>query len=135
MTHALESARRLRTIGLAAVALAAASAVHAQTAGYSVLPWTQQGHVGLNVGKPDYSNSCGAGPSCDDADAALHLYTGGMFNRWLGLEAGDPYGADVGYDFGSNSSVVLEYARHQFHFAGVGREPVETTSVRYIHRF
>jgi OmpA-OmpF porin, OOP family len=199
MTHAFKPSRRLRTIGVAALALAAAGAVHAQSSGYSVLPGTQQGYVGLNIGKPDYSNSCGAGPTCDDPDAAFHIYTGGMFNQWLGLEAGylnmgradraggrtrahginlslvgrlpvgpvhlfakggatygrtevsadllsgvssgkrrglgASYGAGVGYDFGSNSTVVLEYARHQFHFAGVGREPVESTSIGYVHRF
>ncbi len=193
------SSNRLRRIGVAALALAAGGAVHAQSSGYSVLPWTQQGYVGLNIGKPDYNTSCGAGPSCDDPDAAFHIYTGGMFNQWLGVELGylnmgradraggrtrahgvnlslvgrvpigpvnlfakggatygrtevsaDPlsgvsagksrgtapaWGAGVGYDFGSNSSVVLEYARHQFHFAGIGRKPVETTSIGYVHRF
>jgi OmpA-OmpF porin, OOP family len=199
MKNSLPIMNRLRTIGVAALALAAAGAAQAQSSGYSVLPWTQQGYVGLNIGKPDYNNSCGAGPTCDDPDAAFHIYTGGMFSQWLGLEVGylnlgradraggrtrahginvslvarapigpvnllakggatygrtevsadalsgvasgksrgtgAAFGAGVGYDFGSNSSVVLEYGRHQFHFAGVGRKPVETTSIGYIHRF
>jgi opacity protein-like surface antigen len=52
-----------------------------------------------------------------------------------GRGTGAAYGAGIGYDFGRNSSVVLEYGRHQFHFAGVGRKPVELTSIGYVHRF
>jgi OmpA-OmpF porin, OOP family len=203
MPRLLPRTHRLRRIGIAAVAVLATAAAQAQSSssssGYSVLPWTQQGYVGLNIGKPDYNNSCGTGPTCDDPDAALHVYTGGMFNEWLGLEVGYlnmgradraggrtrahginlslvgripvgavnlfakggatygrtevsadllsgvssgkgrgtglSVGAGVGYDFGRNSSVVLEYGRHDFHFAGAGRKAVDLTSVGYMHRF
>lgn len=203
MTRLLPRTHRLRSIGLATVAVLATAAAQAQSSssssGYSVLPWTQQGYVGLNIGKPDYNNSCGSGPTCDDPDAALHVYTGGMFNEWLGLELGYlnmgradraggrtrahginlslvgripvgpvnlfakggatygrtevsadllsgvssgkgrgtglSVGAGVGYDFNRNSSVVLEYGRHDFHFAGVGRKAVDLTSIGYVHRF
>ena len=199
MKHSPSSKHRLRTIGIATLAFAAAGAVHAQSSSYSVLPWTQQGYVGLNIGKSDYNTPCGFGPGCDEADAAFHVYTGGMFSQWLGVEVGylnmgnadraggrtrahgvnaslvgrvpvgpvnlfakggatygrtevsadllsgvstgkdsgfgPSWGAGVGYDFGRNSTVVLEYARHQFHFVGVGRDSVETASIGYVHRF
>lgn len=201
------SVARMRPAGVAALALAgvlaAAAALDARaqaSQGYSVLPWTQQGYVGLNVGKPELRNDCGLGGfTCDDADASFHIYTGGMFNQWLGLEVGylnfgraeraggrtrahglnlsvvgrvpvgpvnlfakaggtyartevtaDPlsgvptgkadgwggaYGGGVGYDFGRNSSVVLEYTRQDFQFPGVGRKAANATSLGYVYRF
>jgi OmpA-OmpF porin, OOP family len=43
--------------------------------------------VGLSLGRPDYALGCGAGGRpCDDPDGALRLYTGGMFNPFLGVE-------------------------------------------------
>jgi OmpA-OmpF porin, OOP family len=203
MNHFLPRTGRLRTLGIAAMTVVAAAAAHAQSSssggGYSLLPWTQQGYVGLNLGASDYDTPCGSGSGCDNANVAMHLYTGGMFNQWVGVEAGyinmgnadrgggttrahginvsvvgrlplgpvnlfakggatygrtkitadassgvvpgksrgtgASIGAGVGYDFNRNSSVVLEYARHQFHFAGVGRESVDMASVGYVYRF
>ncbi|MBI5721175.1 MAG: outer membrane beta-barrel protein [Burkholderiales bacterium] len=192
------------TLALAGV-LAAAAALDARaqsspSSGSSLLPWAQQGYVGINVGKPELGNDCGLGGfGCDDGDASVHLYTGAMFNQWLGLEVGylnfgraeraggrtraqginlsavarvpvgpvnlfakgggtysrtevtanalsgvptgkasgwgAAYGGGVGYDFGRNSSVVLEYTRQDFEFAGVGRKAANATSLGYVYRF
>ena len=197
------SSSRLRWRMAIVAALCCSAAAHAQSqrgSGYSVLPYTQQGYVGLNIGASDFSNRCG--PSlfdCDNPDAAFHIYTGGLFNQWLGIElgylhtgnadraggrtkaegvnvsllaraplgpvnvfakAGTTYartvvsadalsgvpsgrvrawapsiGVGAGYDFGSNSSVVLEWNRSNYKFAGVGREAVKTTSLGYVYRF
>lgn len=61
--------------------------------GYSLIPMTRRGYVGLNLGKPEYDTPCGAGGfTCDDPSADGYLYTGGLFNDWLGLELGYYYG-------------------------------------------
>jgi len=191
----------LRVATVAALAVSAALAANAQQRSTaSVLPYTQQGYIGLNLGAADYSTRCGGSAfSCNNPDVALHLYTGGMFNEWLGIEFGylntgsadraggrakaqgvnasllarvpigpiqlfakggttygrtrvssDPlsgvptgkasgwggsYGAGVGYDFGANSTVVAEWNRTEYRFAGVGRKPVQTTSLGYVYRF
>jgi OmpA-OmpF porin, OOP family len=58
----------------------------------SWLPGTQRGYVGLNVGRPEYGSGCGNGLfGCDDPSARAHVYTGGMFNDYLGLELGYLY--------------------------------------------
>jgi hypothetical protein len=77
----------------AAVALLVSAPAMAQTrsGGASWLPYTTNGYVGLNVGKPDYKLGCTAGFSCDDPNASFHVYTGGSFNDWLGVEAGYLY--------------------------------------------
>jgi OmpA-OmpF porin, OOP family len=55
---------------------------------FSLLPYTRKGYVGISAGKSNYDNPCGTGGfSCSDPDAALRLYTGGMFNDYIGLEA------------------------------------------------
>jgi OOP family OmpA-OmpF porin len=198
----MNSSTHLLSAMVATLTLTTALAAQAQQndRNTSVLPYTQQGYIGLNLGVPDYSTSCGGSLfSCDNPDVALHLYTGGMFNQWLGVELGylntgsaeraggrtkaqgvnaslvarvpigpvqlfakggttygrtrvsaDPlslvptgkargwgssYGAGVGYDFGSNSTVVAEWNRTEYRFAGVGRKPVETTSIGYVWRF
>lgn len=168
---------------------------------YSLLPYTRRGYVGLNLGQSDYSDlSCGAGGfSCDDKDVAGTVYTGGMFNDWLGVELGylhmgrvdraggrteaqglnvslvgrlplqqfnvfakggttygrtkvsadalslvpagkdsgwgASYGAGVGLDVTPTTSVVLEWARHDFHFEGVGKQEVDLTSLGVKYRF
>ncbi len=60
--------------------------------GYSLLPMTTQGYVGLNVGRTDFKTPCGRGYGCDDSDASAYLYTGGLINEWLGAEIGYFYG-------------------------------------------
>jgi OmpA-OmpF porin, OOP family len=57
--------------------------------GYSLLPYTQRGYIGINVGRPNYQTSCGNGLfTCENPKAAVKVYTGGFFNQYLGLEAG-----------------------------------------------
>lgn len=84
---------------VAAVVLALSqSAVQAQTSGststydasrQSWLPYTNNGYIGLNVGRPKYSTSCGSAVfNCDDPSAAANVYVGGMFNSFLGAELG-----------------------------------------------
>jgi OmpA-OmpF porin, OOP family len=81
-----------RILAVAVLTAGATGASYAQSArpsSFSVLPYTQQGYVGINVGVADFTNSCGSTPlSCDNPEVAFHVYTGGMFNPWLGLELG-----------------------------------------------
>jgi hypothetical protein len=56
--------------------------------GDSLLPWTRRGWAGLSIGKPEFQGGCGSGFGCDDADARMHLFTGGFVNDWLGAEIG-----------------------------------------------
>jgi OOP family OmpA-OmpF porin len=191
-------------IVLAALAGAAAgaqaqSSTASQPTGWSLMPGTRSGYVGLNIGKPDHGLSCVAGFDCDDPNAGAYVYTGGFFNDWVGAEVGyawlgrtdraggrsraeginlslvlraplgrasvfakggttygrtrvsadllsgvesgsksswgPAYGVGVGYDFGTRSSVVLEWMRHEMKFPGTGRRDVEMTGIGYVHRF
>jgi hypothetical protein len=55
----------------------------------SLLPYTQRGYVGINVGRPDFRTSCGIGPyGCKNSDVGIHVYTGGLFNDFFGVEVG-----------------------------------------------
>jgi len=67
-----------------------APAAFTRADGYSILPWTRRGYIGINLGQSDYGDfGCGGGGfGCDDNDTRVHVYTGGMFNDWLGLEIG-----------------------------------------------
>jgi OmpA-OmpF porin, OOP family len=61
--------------------------------GYSLIPMTRRGYAGLNLGRPEYNTPCGAGGfACDDPNLDGYLYTGGLFNDWLGVELGYYYG-------------------------------------------
>lgn len=53
---------------------------------YSVLPYTRNGYVGVNLGASDYDTDCGLLGVCENSDIAGKVYTGGMFNRNFGLE-------------------------------------------------
>lgn len=56
---------------------------------YSWIPYTRRGYVGISLGNSDYDTPCGLAPlSCDSRDRSFALYTGGMFNDFLGLELG-----------------------------------------------
>ena len=75
-------------LALGAAALLATPPALAQSS-TSWLPYTQNGYVGINVGRPEYKLGCGAGAfACDDPDASFNVYTGGLFNEWLGAEVG-----------------------------------------------
>jgi OOP family OmpA-OmpF porin len=57
--------------------------------GYSWLPGTRGGYVGINLGRSEYGLSCGSGNfGCDEARVAGKITTGGMFNDFLGMELG-----------------------------------------------
>ncbi len=55
---------------------------------YSLLPYTRRGYVGLNLGQTRFDMVCGVYPCDDHSNVSVNLYTGGMFNDWLGLELG-----------------------------------------------
>jgi hypothetical protein len=62
---------------------------YASNDGYSLLPYTRRGYVGISLGRPEFKNGCGNGAyGCDNPDVAVSLYTGGLFNEWLGMELG-----------------------------------------------
>jgi hypothetical protein len=81
---------------LAAALLAVAGAAQAQTAPartaddrYSMLPYTTRGYLGINLGQADFDTACGAGGyGCEKSRMSGYLYTGGLFNDWLGVELG-----------------------------------------------
>lgn len=58
---------------------------------FSVIPYATNGYVGINVGKPDWDLPCVGFFECDESDAALNIYTGGLFNPYLGAELGYVY--------------------------------------------
>lgn len=56
--------------------------------GYSWLPYTTRGYVGVNGGQAQIDDlPCSPFYSCDDnSNSAFKVYTGGMFNNHFGLE-------------------------------------------------
>ncbi len=54
----------------------------------SWIPYTSYGYVGLNLGVAKYGTPCAPQFSCDDSRFAGKIYTGGLFNRVLGMELG-----------------------------------------------
>jgi len=55
---------------------------------YSWLPYTTSGYVGLAVGNGKLDTNCLPGLSCDDPTGAVHVFTGGMFTPYVGLQLG-----------------------------------------------
>lgn len=56
---------------------------------YSLLPGTRRGYFGIHLGQADIKTSCGTGLyECDKPKTAVGLYTGGLFNDWVGMEIG-----------------------------------------------
>ncbi len=88
---------------------------------YSLLPYTRRGYVGVNLGRPDFSLSCGGGGlACDDPNVAGKVYTGGMFNDFLGLE--------VGYlNMGGADRAGGKTRAHGANISLVGRLPVASS--------
>lgn len=80
---------------------------------YSWIPYTRRGYVGISLGNSDYDTPCGVAPlSCDSRDRSFAIYTGGMFNDFLGLELGlrhfgkvDRAGGEA-RSYGANISLV-----------------------------
>jgi hypothetical protein len=81
---------------------------------YSLLPYTRRGYFGINLGRPRFHAACGSGVyACDDPNVGVSIYTGGLFNDWVGMELGyvntgeaDRAGGDTRAQ-GVNLSVVL----------------------------
>ena len=48
---------------------------------------------------------------------------------------GASYGGGLGWDFNRTSGLVLEWERHDFRFAGLGKREVDMTTIGYRHRF
>lgn len=46
----------------------------------------RSGYVGLSLGASDYDVNCGGGGPCDEPDVGGKVFTGGMFDRFFGLE-------------------------------------------------
>jgi OOP family OmpA-OmpF porin len=54
----------------------------------SWIPYTNNGYVGLNVGRSRFSTSCVGGFACDRSDTSGHIYLGGYFSPYFGAEIG-----------------------------------------------
>ena len=55
----------------------------------SWIPYTNNGYIGLNVGRSNYGTGCGGfALRCQDSSTSGHLHLGGYFNPYLGLELG-----------------------------------------------
>lgn len=52
----------------------------------SWIPGTSYGYVGANLGVTEWDTPCPF--QCDDSDIAGKIYTGGLFNRVIGMELG-----------------------------------------------
>ncbi len=81
------------SLAIAAVALAGASAVHAQTTSSPATgsSWyaPNSAYIGFNAGQSNYRQGCGTGAfSCGDKDDAYSIYGGSMLNNNFGLELG-----------------------------------------------
>ena len=85
-----------RRLAAATLLLAAATAGAQQTSRsntdtdrYSMLPYTRSGYVGLNLGQTQFDTGCGSGGYvCKDSRVSGQVYTGGLFNDWVGVELG-----------------------------------------------
>lgn len=88
----MKLAQPIATSLFAAILACGATAAMAQSTrdGYSLLPYTKKGYVGISLGRADYGLPCGAGAfTCEDkSKLAGKIYTGGMFNEMFGVEIG-----------------------------------------------
>jgi opacity protein-like surface antigen len=84
----------------------------------SVLPYTQNGYVGINAGQSRYDIRGGAGGApFDDSDSAFKLYTGGFFHPNVGVELGY-INAGKAHRLGGDTEA------HGFNLSLVGRAPL-----------
>ena len=84
---------------------------------YSVIPYSTNGYIGFNVGRPDWSVPCAGGFACSDSNTSYHLYTGGMFNQ--------NFGAEIGYvDFGRSDRAGGRTRAHGINLSLVGTVPL-----------
>ena len=86
----------------------------------SVLPYTQDGYIGLSGGRSAYSlngGPSGLGLAYDDSDSAYKLYAGGFFHPNMGVE--------LGYlNAGTARRLGGETKAHGFNLSLVGRAPL-----------
>lgn len=116
--------RSLRLLPCVALLALTATAVQAQTANRggtrdSFIPRTTEGYFGLSLGKSSYDINGGSAPGLtfDDSDTAGKIYTGGYFNRNLGLE--------FGYlNMGKAERIGGSTKAHGFNLSLVGRAPL-----------
>lgn len=55
---------------------------------YSWIPYTTSGYIGVSVGNGSLNTRCVPGATCEDPDGAVHVYTGGMFTPYIGMQLG-----------------------------------------------
>ena len=84
---------RQATVALAAALIASASVAQSTSADPSTrsswAPYTQDGYMGLDIGRSSFRNNCGVGGfGCDRTDRTGRLYLGGYFNPHFGAEIG-----------------------------------------------
>jgi OOP family OmpA-OmpF porin len=83
----------------------------------SYIPYTNNGYVGLNVGRSRFSTACVGGFACDRSDTSGHIYLGGYFNPYLG--------AEIGYtDLGSVKRAGGRTEAYGVNLSLVGRVPL-----------
>ncbi len=74
-------------MGTAATAQSASASGTDMSSRSSWLPYTNNGYIGLDVGRSSFQNSCGAaGFACDRSDRAARIYLGGTFNPHFSAE-------------------------------------------------
>ncbi len=86
----------------------------------SVLPYTQDGYIGLSGGRSAYSlnrGPAGSGLDYDDSGSAYKIYTGGFFHPNAGVEFGY-LNAGKAHRLGGNTEA------HGFNLSLVGRAPL-----------
>jgi OOP family OmpA-OmpF porin len=84
---------------------------------YSLIPYANNGYVGINLGRSDWSAPCAAGFACDDRGNAVSIYTGGFFNPY--------FGAEIGYvHFGHMDRGGGRTKAHGLNLSLVGRIPM-----------
>jgi OOP family OmpA-OmpF porin len=87
-TPATTSSNTTGTPSAAAGGTTAPSAA-ASDGGYSWIPGTRRGYAGISLGRSDYGTPCGSGGfGCDKPRVAGKVYSGGMFNDYVGMELG-----------------------------------------------
>ena len=92
--------------------------------GYSLVPGTTAGYVGLHGGRSDYRLDCGPNPffGCDTRDTVYKLTTGGMLTPYFGLELGYLH-------FGGADRAGGRTRAHGLNLSAVGKVPLGAFSV------
>lgn len=130
MIHAQRSiAKAVLLIGTAALCMPSLAQTGTGTAGgagggYSLLPGTTGGYVGLHGGRSDYQVDCGPNPlfGCDRRDTVFKLTTGGLLTPYFGLE--------LGYLHFGNADRAGGRTRAQgFNLSAIGKVPLGAFSV------